>query len=421
MQLKTLSLKKCLASATCALLSTTVTASNIDDWNFDAAFMYYNETDRISAKEGVLNASKTFDNDYLLSLGVVVDSLTGASANGAVAQPNAQTFTTASGKVQTPSKLSDIPVDSDFKDTRLQSSIQLALPLFENNTLSVGGYFSKESDYRSVGFNSNWALDFNEKNSTLSFGLAASYDQTKPSGGIHDPLSIRQVNSTLVSAANEGIIGTTDTKKNNDILLGFTQVINERMLVQFNYSYSSLNGYINDPYKILSVINDNGVTQEYRYESRPESRKKHAFFVQSKSHFDRGVMDLSYRYMSDDWKIKSNTFDFHYHFMLPHGFFIEPHLRYYTQKAAEFYQPYLNDNEPLPTYASADYRLGALDTYTLGVKVGLPKRHNNQLTFRLEYYNQTVNNAGFTSPGILADEPVFQGINALIAQVDYSF
>jgi len=440
MQLIQSSLKKCLTSATCALLGATGTvhANALSDWNFDTALMYYGETNRVSAAEGILDANKTFNNGNILSLGFVVDSLTGASANGAVAQPNAQTFTTASGKIQTPSKQSDIPLDSGFKDTRAQSSIQLTQPLFENNTLSLGGYFSKESDYFSAGLNSNWAIDFNQKNSTFSFGMASSYDQVKPNGGIHDPLSLRPVNLALVvntdgegdgidwndsqvQPVDGGIVASTDNKTSNDVLLGFTQIINKRMLMQFNYSYSTVSGYMNDPYKILSVINTNGETQEYRYENRPNSRKKQAFFVQSKYHFDRGVMDLSYRYMTDDWKIKSNTFDFHYHFMLPHGFYLEPHIRYYTQKAAEFYQPYLSNNEPLPAYASADYRLGALDTYTLGVKVGLPKRHGEQMTFRLEYYKQSVNSAGFASPGILADEPVFQGIDAVIAQVSYSF
>jgi len=439
MQLIQSPLKKCLTSATCALLGTTAIASaqasTLSDWNFDTALMYYGETNRVSATEGILDANRTFDNGNILSLGFVVDSLTGASANGAVAQPTAQTFTTASGRT---SKQSDIPLDSGFKDTRAQSSIQLSQPLFENNTLSLGGYFSKESDYLSAGLNSNWAIDFNKKNTTLSFGIASSYDQVKPNGGIHDPLSLRSVNivpsvnnggegdgidwnDSQPQSINGGVIAATDNKKSNDILFGYTQVINQRMLMQFNYSYSTVSGYMNDPYKILSVINTNGETQEYRYENRPDSRKKQAFFVQSKYHFNRGVMDLSYRYMTDDWKIKSSTFDFHYHLMLPHGFYIEPHIRYYTQKAAEFYQPYLNNNEPIPTYASADYRLGALDTYTLGVKVGLPKRHGEQMTFRLEYYMQSVNNAGFTSPGILADEPVFQGVNAVIAQVSYSF
>ena len=438
MQLINKSLKKSLTSATCALLGISAHANSLDDWNFDTALMYYGEQNRVSATEGVFDANKTFNSGNTLALGLVVDTLSGASANGAVAQPNAQTFTTASGKVRTPSKNSDIPLDSGFKDTRAQSSILWSQPIFTNNTISVGGYFSKESDYMSAGVNSNWAIDFNKKNSTLSFGFASAYDQVKPNGGIHDPLSIRnQTISLPVSNNDDGegdgidwndsqpqidsIIGNSDTKKSTDLLVGFTQVINRRMLIEFNYSYSSINGYMNDPYKILSVIDSNGKTQNYRYENRPDSRKKQAFYVQSKYHFDQGIMDLSYRYMTDDWKIKSSTFDFHYHQPLRHGFYIEPHIRYYTQKAADFYQPYLQNNEPLPTYASADYRLGALDTYTVGLKVGMPKRHGQQLTFRLEYYMQNAKNSGFATPGILADEPVFNGINAIIAQVSYSF
>ena len=417
-----------------------VNAKALPDWNFDTALMYYSEINRVKATEGILDASKDLNGGEFLNLGFVVDSLTGASANGAVAQPTAQTFTTSSGKIQAPSKQSDIPLDYSFKDTRVQASVQWIKPLFKNNTFSVGSHFSKETDYLSIGANTNWAIDFNKKNTTLSLGVASSYDQVKPIGGIHDPLTLRAVtlapsnggyeggegdgidyNDSQVVPPNGGIIATSDNKNNQDLLLGLTQVINRRMLMQFNYSYSAVSGYMNDPYKILSVINNNGETQEYRYENRPRNRTKQAFFMQGKYHFDSGIMSLSYRYMTDDWKITSSTVDFHYHQYLIHGFYIEPHLRFYTQTAAEFYQPYLNNSDVIPQYASADYRLGALDTYTIGIKVGTPKKNGQGMTLRLEYYMQNAKNSGFSTPGILANEPVFQGIDAVIAQISYSF
>ena len=438
-----LSLKKCLSTATCALLGVTTQANAnvLSDWNFDTALMYYGEVNRVQAEEGILNASKDFNNGKILNFGFVIDSLTGASANGAVAQPTAQTFTTASGKIQKPSKQTDIPLDGSFKDTRAQASVQWTQPVFQNNTLSIGSHFSKETDYLSVGANANWAIDFNQKNTTLSLGVASSYDQVKPLGGIHDPLTLKftniaptnfggyedgegdgiDYNDSQVIPADGGIIAASDNKTNNDLLLGLTQVINKRMLVQFNYSYTAVSGYMNDPYKILSVINNNGVTQEYRYENRPSNRTKQAFFIQSKYHFSNGVMGLSYRYMSDDWKIKSSTLDFHYHQNLIHGFYIEPHIRFYTQTAADFYQPFLNNNDAVPQFASADYRLGALDSYTVGIKVGTPKKNGQSMAFRLEYYMQNAKNSGFAIPGILADEPVFQGINAVVAQISYTF
>jgi hypothetical protein len=427
-------LKKSLTAATCTLLGSTAQANLLTDWDFDTALMYYGETNRVSATEGIIAANKDFRNDRLLNFKLVFDSLTGASANGAVAQPNAQTFTTTSGKIQTPSKSSDIPLDPSFKDTRVQASAQWTQPLFKDQTISVGGNLSKESDYLSVGANSNIAFDFNQKNTTLSLGFSGSFDQVKPHGGIHQALSLKSNNVAALSGitgsddedsvyqvVDQTIIATKDNKTNADLLVGLTQVINKRMLVQLNYSYSKVNGYMTDPYKILSEINSNGETQSYRFENRPDKRTKQAFYAESKYHFSRSIMDLSYRYMTDDWNIKSHTFDFHYQFLLPQGHYVEPHVRYYSQTAADFYQPYLVDGAAIPEFASADYRLGDLDTYTIGVKYGMPIGHGESVAFRVEYYKQSSKNPGFATPGVLADEPVFQGIDAIVAQVSYSF
>ena len=45
-----------------------------------------------------------------------------------------------------------------------------------------------------------------------------------------------------------------DSKDVLDLLLGFTQVIGPTTVLRVNYSYSDSSGYLNDPYKILSVV-----------------------------------------------------------------------------------------------------------------------------------------------------------------------
>ena len=79
--------------------------------------------------------------------------------------------------------------------------------------------------------------------------------------------------------------GDSDSKTLTDVLLGVTQVINKRTIMQFNYSLSSSSGYLTDPYKLLSVIDattgktavDVSGAPIYVYEQRPDSRTKHAF------------------------------------------------------------------------------------------------------------------------------------------------
>ena len=420
-------LKSLLTTATCALLGTanTQAASNEQEWQFDTALMYYGESERVTAIEGIIAGQKTFANDEVLNLKVTLDTLTGASANGAVAQPQAQTFTRPSGKGNYQVKAKDTPLDDTFRDTRLQLTGQWTQPIAEEYTWSIGGNVSKEYDYLSLAINSNLAKDFNKKNTTLSAGLSFAYDKIEPEGGLPKPLSTMVVGDTssqsFQQAFDDTRIGSDDDKTTTDFLIGITQVVNRYMIMQFNYSYSDVSGYMTDPFKVVSVVNQQGISQQQHYENRPDSRTKHAFYGQAKYYFDEVIVDGSYRFMTDDWDIDSHTLDFRFHIPLKSGHFIEPHIRYYTQSAAKFYQPFLVEGEALPDYVSADYRIGEMDAYTLGIKYGMPLAKGDSLSFRLEYYQQTPKSNGTQAVGALNDLELYEKVDAIIAQISYSF
>jgi hypothetical protein len=46
----------------------------------------------------------------------------------------------------------------------------------------------------------------------------------------------------------------SETKDIIDVVIGVTQVVSRKMLVQLNYSFSNSSGYLTDPYKILSLV-----------------------------------------------------------------------------------------------------------------------------------------------------------------------
>ena len=72
------------------------------------------------------------------------------------------------------------------------------------------------------------------------------------------------------------------------------------------------------------------------------------------------VLNLSYRYATDDWEIDSHTLDGRYRIALGDARYLEPHLSYYTQTEAIFYRFSLLDDEPLPEFAASDFRAGQL-------------------------------------------------------------
>ena len=413
-------IKAALTIATAALLGTnslvhaeSTANAEVNSWEFDSAFLFYSEVDRVSAGEAIINAKKTFENEEVLNIKLTIDTLTGASANGAVVQPTVQTFTRPSGNGQYVIASGDVPLDDTFKDTRVQLNAQWTQPIASNYTVSGGVHLSKEYDYLSLGVNGNVAIDFDRKN-------VIAFKQYKLSELIGDSNS-----SSWDDSFAQTRLGSEDDKTTADILLGFTQVINRRMLMQFNYSYSMVDGYLTDPFKILSQVDNNGVAQDYLYESRPDSRIKQSVYAQSLYHFDTTILDVSYRYMWDDWEIDSHTIDTRFRIPLGGSFgtesYLQPHFRLYQQSAADFYQPFLQDNEILPQFASADYRIGEMTAYTVGLKYGLLVNNGHELSFRLEYYHQAPTDAGFDAPGVLKDVDLYPTIDAIIAQVTYSF
>lgn len=416
---KSKNIKHLLTAATCGLLgSNAAVAEDVKPWAFDTAIMYYGETDRVTAVEGIIAGTKEFSDEHFLDLKLTFDTLTGASPNGAVPQNQVQTYTRPSGNgtYKVPAKTT--PLDDTFRDTRIQLNAQWTQPLLENYLVSTGAHLSKEYDYLSLGFNSSIARDFNQRNTTLSAGFAFSQDRINPEGGI--PSAFEQM---LPAGEATNRLGADDSKTTFDTLLGVTQVINKRMIMQLNYSFSQVNGYLTDPFKVVSAVDDNGTSQKQLYESRPDSRTKHSIYWQSKYHFTENIVDFSYRYMWDDWQIASHTFDMKYR--IPLGgqaeHYLEPHIRLYRQQAADFYTPFILDSQPLPNYMSADYRVGEMDGLTLGLKYGRKVGKDQSLSFRVELFAQTPKNPGIEAPGQLAQLDLYEGLKAIVAQVSYSF
>ncbi|WP_027331065.1 DUF3570 domain-containing protein [Marinimicrobium agarilyticum] len=426
MQLKKTSIKKALFAASCSLLAGNSVAK---DWDFDAALMYYGESDRVQAIEGIFKANRTLKDDREFSSKLVVDSLTGASANGAVPQTSAQTFTTPSGNGQYTAGAGETPLDDSFLDTRVQVAAQWSQPLGEKYIVSTGANFSNEYDYQSAAFNSSIGRYLNNKNTTVSLGLSYAMDSVDAVGGRPVGLSTMVVdegqfaNAEAFQAAFDATrqSGGEDGKDTVDVVLGLTQVINRRWITQFNISLSEVDGYLTDPYKVVSQVDTSGLSVNQLYENRPGTRSKQAFFAQSKYHFEKSVWDISYRLTNDDWGIQSHTIESRYHFLLSNNRYIEPHVRFYQQSEADFYTPFLREGESLPEFASADYRIGKLNTYTLGVKYGKKLENGREYGVRLEYYSQAPQSVGVEPLGQLESLDLYPSLDAVILQFDYKF
>jgi hypothetical protein len=427
-----LSITGALAAATCTLLGSglpePVQAQEEPGWDFNTALLYYGEDgDRVQDLSLNVLARRTFLDDKILSLGLTVDALTGASPNGALPQSSAQTFTRPSGEKTYTTPAGELPLDDSFLDTRVALTASWQQPLGRLFQLSVGASASAEYDYTHVGLNAKLARDFNKRNTTISAGIAVAHDTLDPVGKAPIGLAPMLGEEDLSNRMGD------QTKDVLDVVFGVTQVMSRNLLMQFNYSYSDTSGYLNDPYKILSIVDSEGdavPTNEFGndgpsqlnvYENRPDERVKHSLFTQAKYYMGGKVLDVSNRYMTDDWEIDSHTFDLHYRWPIRERRYIEPHFRFYTQSEAEFYRASLADGQALPEYASSDYRLGNFDAFTAGLKYGWKTSGDNDMSVRLEFYQQSGSIPSGQLIGNQLSRDNYPDLNAVILQYSYRF
>jgi uncharacterized protein DUF3570 len=384
-----------LMAASCALLSGTARAQAPPEdaaerpLQIDADLLFYKENaGRVQAIEPVVSLKKDFGDQRFLDGTMTLDSLSGATPNGAIPARTPQTFASPSSTSLTPragykSTLytiapGNLPQDPHFKEARIAGDLDWSQPIGLDNTLSYGGHASSEHDFDSVAAHAGLSHDFNEKNTTLSAGVNAEYDRIHAHGGNPVPGSDYALYEKEAS----------QTKNIAGGLIGLTQVVRRNWLTELNYTFDHSQGYLTDPYRIISVVDATGSVTGYRYEDRPDNRTRQSLYWVNKLAFGPTVLDLSYRRSHDNWGIGADTVDAKLRIDLGSGTYVEPHARWYHQSAAEFYNLYLIETGPAPPYMSADPRLAAFAATTVGLKFGIATSRNGELSLRLEQYAQ---------------------------------
>ena len=409
----------------------------------DTGVLFYQEAGgRVRAIEPATHVTLNGSDGRTLTAGLVSDTLTGASPNGALPSNTIQTFltplkatgssttvTSASGHstvVQlppTPGQVAasarqytaapnTLPVDAGFNDQRFAGNLGWSQPIGQTTKLNVGVGYSREHDYRAITGNLGLAKDFNARNTTLSLAVNLEADNSDPYGGVPTPL-------TAMSGAWKG---AARNRTSTDVVLGLTQAMSRRWLLQFNYAYGQSHGYQNDPYRIISVVDGKtGAPVSYLYESRPGARSRQSVYLDNKLALPGNTLEVSGRYFWDNWGISSTTLDVADRVPIAGGVYLEPHLRWYRQSAADFFRSYLVSGQPLPQFASSDTRLGKFTGLTYGLTLGLNISENAEVYLRGERYNQSGDAHPAGAPGQLANQNLFAGVTANSLMVGFAF
>jgi hypothetical protein len=345
---------------------------------FEGSALGYGEAQRVYVFEPSAKITHLFTNAQSLSALAILDVITGASPTGAAASNQTQTTTSASGGSSTTTS-SQLPAHT-FNDMRGALDLGWGSPLGRYLRSDFGTHASLERDYSSLGVSERLSIDLFQRLATVSVGGSYNQDGVFPKGGT--PLGM---SPTRIIVSND-----PQDKRVTNGTVGISRILTRRWMMSVDGSRTVERGYLTEPYKIVSIVTpDSGNAVGQVTEKRPDTRDRRSVMASSVYSMVENTLYLSYRYYWDDWGVRSHTLDARYRIEMQNRSFLQPHLRLYTQSAADFFTFGLTQGAPLPAYASADQRLGPLRSATLGLTYGLRvPDHPGEFTIRAEWIHQ---------------------------------
>lgn len=235
---------------------------------------------------------------------------------------------------------------------------------FEHDTFTVGANYSDENDYKSQGLALLGTHSSEDKNTTFNYGVGLTRDHITS-------------------------LGLDESKRKTDWVLGVTQVLTPKDIIQLTLTDAAGRGYFSDPYKVS--------------DQRPESRYQNTLLFRW-NHFisaTDATLRFSYRYYTDSWQVKAHTLGLEYVQPIGDGWVFTPAVRVHDQSAAEFY---LNpaDFPSSAHYKSLDQRLSAFGARTFGLKIAKTFDSTWTVDIKYEQYMQRTDwrFMGEGSPGL---------------------
>jgi hypothetical protein len=305
---------------------------------FEFKYLYYKDKqpgqDRIKVSAPAVSFEAPLGSQWSVAASAVNDSVSGAS-------PRTYTY---------------IPSGASMHDNRtaFDGSVTYYRPL---SAYSFSLSRSKEHDYISEagGVNARFASD--DHNTTVNVGMGLSSD-------------------TITSRYTPSLHGRKHT---NEYIIGVTQALSRTDLVQANVGFSVGRGDFSDSYK---------------GDSRPDRREQLTQLIRWNHHFEGlgATMRSSYRHYTDNWDLRSHTFQIDWVQPVNDQFSLTPSVRYYTQNAAWFYVDPVPGTSTMPDevgdYFATDQRLAAFGELSLALRADYEFNKDWSTNLRGEWLEQ---------------------------------
>jgi hypothetical protein len=256
----------------------------------------------------------------------------------------------------------------------------------KGSSFSLGGYFSTEFNYKSLGLSAGYTRK-THNNGEFGLKLSGYFDQVKmilPSE--FDPAdSVNNYNGGQTTPNNY----PSKSRETYTASLSFSQVINTRMQATLLVDGTEQQGYLGLPFHRVYFRDGTG-----SIEKLPSNRFKLPLGLRLNYFLaDRVILRSYYRFYIDNWGLVSHTASLEVPVKITPFLSISPFYRYYTQTAANYFATY-EQHSKSDTYYTSNYSLTSFSSqfYGAGFRIAPPNGifyKINSLEIRYGHYTQT--------------------------------
>lgn len=364
-----------------------------------------------------------------------IDTSTGASAF--VAADKSAAAARVDRVTLTPLNLRGMPLEPEPQLVNLMTSASaetrtegnfVVSHAWDTFSLDLMAGVSDEPDYHSTTWGTGGDWSFNQKLTTLSGSVSHTSSDIDADLGPVNPYVDYGLYTQGGSGPHidiEGVPGLTGGVVSNDTKtaffrgeredlasnIGLTQVLGKNTTLSANVNYIHSTGFLENPHKMVLMGFANPATPpffDYLFttlfavpEKRPDTHDQSTLNTHLAHYFavPDAALHLDYSYSRDDWGIKAQAVETRWEQSLGNNWTITPRYRYYTQNAADFYQPYFIFRQAYPRSPvspdqldfskvpvddwSSDQRLSGFGTRSIGLVI--TKRFANNLKLEIGY------------------------------------
>lgn len=226
------------------------------------------------------------------------------------------------------------------------------------------------------------AADYLSNNSTLSYSYTQStendFDALTQSFSISQEMFSGLTTVSLAYTRGDNTVTKTgdasfeefSSFKNFRLSLG--QVLTKKLILSLAYDNISDEGFLNNPYRRVRLIDPtDSLNYIFQDEVYPGTRTSNSASFNLRYYLPyRAAIHGGYRYFTDSWGIRADTFDIGYVHPLNERWSIEASLRLYSQNQADFYSDlFESPSVSTQTYYARDKELSTYADTTIGLGV----------------------------------------------------